>query len=199
METLTLHGFTPEKLTSIETDFFKLRKKLFVDDMGWDIPHNDDIEFDQYDHVNTSYCIIIDKDRVVGGARILRTDTNHDGWSYMIKDASDGKISQIPSKIISDAPSNTTTFEITRFTVDPSLDIDSRNEILKELSFSSYQCVANLGGDYAIALMSPLFLRWFRNIGINVDKLGPTVKGIESSYCVIGGHVDNIIAARDVA
>lgn len=199
MRTEIIHGFNPNYLSSTAYDFFKLRKKLFVDDMGWDIPHNDDVEFDQYDHMNTSYCVIIDGKRVVGGARILRTDTNSNGWSYMIKDASEGKIAQIPSKIITDAPSNTTTFEITRFTVDPELDLDSRNEILKELSFSSYQSVANMGGEYALALMSPLFLRWFRNIGIAVDKLGPTVKGEESSYCVIGGHVENVGAGRFVA
>lgn len=199
MKTITLHGFNPLNISSVAREFFKLRKKLFVDDMGWDIPHDDEIEFDQYDHLNTSYCIIVDDNRVVGGARILRTDTNRKGWSYMIKDASEGKISQIPSKIISDAPSNETTFEITRFTVDPSLDLDKRNAILKELSFSSYQCVANMGGEYAIALMSPLFLRWFRNIGIAADKLGPIVKGEESSYCVIGGQVENVAAARNVA
>ena len=31
-------------------EYLRLRKGFFVDDLGWDIPHNDDVEMDQYDN-----------------------------------------------------------------------------------------------------------------------------------------------------
>ena len=31
-------------------DFLALRKKVFVDDLGWDVPHDDTLEMDQYDN-----------------------------------------------------------------------------------------------------------------------------------------------------
>ena len=30
-------------------DFLALRKQVFVDDLGWDIPHDENVEMDQYD------------------------------------------------------------------------------------------------------------------------------------------------------
>ena len=30
--------------------YLQLRKRFFVDVLGWDIPHDDDIEMDQYDN-----------------------------------------------------------------------------------------------------------------------------------------------------
>ena len=30
-------------------DFLRLRKQVFVDQLKWDIPHNETIEMDQYD------------------------------------------------------------------------------------------------------------------------------------------------------
>ena len=31
-------------------DFLRLRKRFFVDQLGWQIPHDDDVEMDQYDN-----------------------------------------------------------------------------------------------------------------------------------------------------
>ena len=199
MRTVIINGFNRNNMCEITRAFFELRKRLFVDEMGWDIPNDGHIECDQYDHEESTYCIILDKNKVVAGARILPTTRNRDGWSYMIKDACEGKIAQIPSNLVELPPIQIGTYEITRFTVDPTFDADYRNEVLRELSLSSYQTVATLGGQYAIALMSPFFLRWFKQIGIAVEKLGPVVKGEESRYCVIGGYVENIAAARYVA
>lgn len=30
--------------------YLRLRKRFFVDQLNWDIPHNDEVEIDQYDN-----------------------------------------------------------------------------------------------------------------------------------------------------
>ena len=55
-------------------DFLKLRKKVFVDQLGWDVPHDAQVEMDQYDTPVAHYSLVIDEDgEVVGGARAMAT------------------------------------------------------------------------------------------------------------------------------
>lgn len=199
MKTIIINGFNTHMMSKPTKDFFKLRKRLFVDEMGWEIPHDGIIEHDQYDHENATYTIILEKNQVIAGARILPTTQRKNGWSYMIKDACDGKIDQIPRNLMTDAPVQNHVYEITRFTVDPDLSLEKRNQALEYLSIATYDAVAAMGGNYVLALMNPFFLRWFRNIGFCVEKLGPIVKGLEASYCVIGGRVEDISIRRLVA
>ncbi len=170
--------------------FFELRKKLFVDTMGWNIPHDGKIERDQYDTPHARYVIAIDENgNVLGGARILRTSHRHKGWSYMIRDAAKGLLKNIPSQIVEETPSNFETCEITRLTVDPELPSEQRNSILELVSEAAYQEVSNMGGQYVIALTSPFFLRWFSKNGYTVSRLGPIIRDGVDRYCVMGGAV----------
>ena len=50
-------------------EYLRLRKSFFVDELHWDIPHNDDVEMDQYDNPCAHYSLVLRNGRVVGGAR----------------------------------------------------------------------------------------------------------------------------------
>ena len=50
-------------------DFLALRKQVFVDDLGWDIPHDENVEMDQYDTPIAQYSLVLKDGKVVGGAR----------------------------------------------------------------------------------------------------------------------------------
>ena len=39
-------------------DYLGLRKRLFVVNLGWDIPHDDHVEMDQYDNPKVFACAI---------------------------------------------------------------------------------------------------------------------------------------------
>ena len=54
-------------------EYLRLRKGFFVDDLGWDIPHNEDVEMDQYDNPTAHYCLVMRNGEVVGGARAMST------------------------------------------------------------------------------------------------------------------------------
>ena len=53
-------------------EYLRLRKSFFVDALGWDIPHNDDVEMDQYDNPCAHYSLVLRRGKVVGGAARCR-------------------------------------------------------------------------------------------------------------------------------
>ena len=78
-------------------DFLKLRKEFFVDGLGWDIPHNDHVEMDQYDNPEAHYSVVLRDGKVVGGARAMSTSTHWGEHTYMLGDARKGKLCDIPA------------------------------------------------------------------------------------------------------
>lgn len=40
-------------------EFLALRKQVFVDQLGWDIPHNASVEMDQYDTPLAQYSLVM--------------------------------------------------------------------------------------------------------------------------------------------
>ncbi|OQW59451.1 MAG: hypothetical protein A4S14_05675 [Proteobacteria bacterium SG_bin9] len=55
-------------------DFFRFRKWLFIDRCGWRLPFTAAGERDQFDGADTEYCLLYDRDRLIGGFRAIRTD-----------------------------------------------------------------------------------------------------------------------------
>ena len=78
-------------------EFLRLRKTFFVDELGWDIPHNDDVEMDQYDNPCAHYSLVLRNGEVVGGARIMPTSSVWGRNTYMLRDALRGCLEQIPA------------------------------------------------------------------------------------------------------
>ena len=68
-------------------EYLRLRKSFFVDELGWDIPHNDDVEMDQYDNPTAHYSLVQRNGKVVGGARIMPTTAAWGRHTYMLRDA----------------------------------------------------------------------------------------------------------------
>ena len=56
--------------------FLGLRKRFFVDQLGWDIPHDDDVEMDQYDNPKAHYSLVLRDGEVIGGARAMATSSS---------------------------------------------------------------------------------------------------------------------------
>ena len=67
---LHLHG-------SAFFDYLGLRKRFFVDTLGWEIPHNNDVEMDQYDNPLAHYSLVLRNGEVIGGAREEGPDGHH--------------------------------------------------------------------------------------------------------------------------
>jgi len=78
------------KLGSTFYDYSALRKRYFVDELNWDIFHDDVVEMDQFDNPLTHYSVVIHNCKVVGGARMAPTSTKWGGVTYMFNDVARG-------------------------------------------------------------------------------------------------------------
>ena len=96
MHTITFDFLGQYRHGSAFHEYLRLRKSFFVDELGWDIPHNDDVEMDQYDNPCAHYSLVMRNGKVVGGARIMPTTAVWGRHSYMLRDALHGCIEQIP-------------------------------------------------------------------------------------------------------
>jgi N-acyl-L-homoserine lactone synthetase len=53
---------------------FRLRKALFVEERGWNLPVGESGEVDQFDTHDANYCALLAEDTIVGGFRAIRCD-----------------------------------------------------------------------------------------------------------------------------
>jgi len=59
MENITFNLSGLHAYGSAFFDFLGLRKRFFVDELGWDIPHDDNYEMDQYDNPSAWYSLVL--------------------------------------------------------------------------------------------------------------------------------------------
>jgi hypothetical protein len=67
MEIITFNLKELHKHGSAFFEFLVLRKQFFVDQLGWDFPHDDDVKMNQYDNPKAYYSLAIQNGKVVGG------------------------------------------------------------------------------------------------------------------------------------
>lgn len=160
--------------------FLNLRRKVFIDDMNWKLVSHNQIEYEQYDTIATTYVIAHEDGKVIGGARLLRSDSKLPTsfgltqYSYMIRDAYLGLLPGLPTEICSsNPPSDHKTWELTRFV---SLDgarvgeaiLTKVNDYLK--SHDAERC---------LFLGPPVFMRMSKTLGYKPAPLGK-ISGNES-------------------
>ena len=151
-------------------DFLVLRKQVFIDEMGWDLHLEKSWEYEQYDALDAVYVIAHCGDKVLGGARLLRTDReNGTGtlrYSYMIRDAYLGHLPGLPEEICADDPPVAkTTWELTRLAVRSArlgaAILTATNEFLKTVD-----------ADTCLFLGPPSFMRMARGMGYDPQPMG---------------------------
>ncbi len=151
--------------------FLLLRKEVFVDKMDWPLFHADSMEFEQYDTLTSVYIIAHEDDKVIGGARLVRTDQHQSFgkivYSYMIRDAYLKHLPGLPEEICAEEPPvDSKVWELTRFTSQDNMRVgrgilEKCNAFLKEEG--AYKC---------LFLGPPAFLRMARTMGYNPTPLG---------------------------
>lgn len=99
--------------------YFALRRQVFVDQLGWDVPVCDLGEIDQYDRRETFYIVAERDGECVGGLRLNPTTSSFlyrgQEHSYMIRDAQRGLLTSIPDNVYEgEPPQLENTWEMTR-------------------------------------------------------------------------------------
>lgn len=151
--------------------FLKLRKSVFIDQMGWKLHAWDAMEYEQYDTPRAVYLIAHREDEVVGGARLLPTDhrmgTGRIVYTYMIRDAWLENLPGLPADLCeAEPPVDPLVWELTRLTAlaEPGIGaaiLTTANEFLR-----------SEGARTCLFLGPPGFMRMARSMGYEPKPLG---------------------------
>ena len=154
-------------------EFLALRKQFFVDQLGWDIPHDDDVEMDQYDNPKAYYSLVLKDGKVVGGMRAIATTAQWGSHTYMLRDAVDGKLIGIPADIIPHAEVTPNVWEATRVVISDQLATQKeRSECLGLVLDGVVEQATAQGATEIIALCPPVFARTLRQLGYPAKIIG---------------------------
>lgn len=169
-------------------DFLRLRKKVFVDQLGWDVPHNNDVEMDQYDTPLAHYSIVIKDGEVVGGARAMPTTAIWGPNTYMLRDAHLGKLAHIPAEVLPDDIASESVWECTRLVISDTLSTQvERTTCLRLIVDGLVERAMERGADEMICLSSLALMRALRQVGYDVTRMGPIYRNDEDgrSYAAL--------------
>ena len=102
-----VQGFDNPSQSALIASMFADRKRVFVDLLRWDVPHDDVSERDEFDHDDSEYLIFAHGDDHIASLRLLRTDQRHLLGSVF------------PGLVDGDVPIGPDIREISRFCISP--------------------------------------------------------------------------------
>jgi N-acyl-L-homoserine lactone synthetase len=154
-------------------DYLRLRKSFFVDELGWDIPHNDEVEMDQYDNPCSFYSLVLKRGRVIGGARAMPTTAAWGRHTYMLRDALRGSLEHIPAEVMPSDVATREIWECTRLVISNSVTTQAERADCLSLIVGGLVDIANSNGGAELMSLSPLpLMRALRQLGFAATRLG---------------------------
>lgn len=173
MHAITFDFLAQHRHGSAFHEYLRLRKSFFVDELGWDIPHNDDVEMDQYDNPCAHYSLVMRNGRVVGGARIMPTTATWGRHTYMLRDALRGSIDSIPPGVVPADYGSKEIWECTRLVIsDRVVSANDRAHCLLLVVEGLVEIAARLGGEELVTLTRPALVRALRQLGFAANRIG---------------------------
>lgn len=187
MENVTFSLSTLHRHGSAFYDYLGLRKRFFVDQLGWNIPHDDDVEMDQYDNPHAHYSVVIRDGAVIGGARAMSTTATWGGHTYMLRDAVAGKLADIPADIMAVEVETNAVWECTRLVISDDLRTHAeRSTCLSLIVGGLIGVAAENGADRLMSLLPLALMRALRQLGYAADRVGaPYLNDDGRQYAVL--------------
>ena len=181
-------------------EYLRLRKLFFVDELGWDIPHNDDVEMDQYDNPCAHYSLVMRNGRVVGGARMMPTTAVWGRHTYMLRDALRGDIEAIPRNVVPREFASDEVWECTRLVISDRVTTPSdRANCLFMVVEGLVDIATRAGGMELVTLTRPALVRSLRQLGYDASRIGQPYRNDDDGreYAVL--HMPAISPAHRIA
>ena len=173
MQNITFDLSDQHRFGSAFFDFLRLRKKYFVDGLGWDIPHNDEVEMDQYDNPLAHYSLVLRDGQVVGGARTMATTAAWGAHTYMLRDAVAGRLATIPNQVMEVEVETQAVWECTRLVISDEVSGHVDRARCLQLIVDGLVSVANKHGGEDLISLSPLpLMRALRQLGYQTSRIG---------------------------
>ena len=176
-------------------DFLRLRKRFFVDNLGWTIPTDGIVEMDQYDTPLAQYSLVEDGGKIIGGARCQPVDSAWGPYSCMIKDAARGLLEDIPSDLFKPSMSTPTNWEGTRLVVsDDVVSVADRTRCLALIIDGLMRIIEARGGTSLITLSPTALYRTTRIVGLKATQVSrPYVSDDGREYALFASRVERAI------
>ena len=186
MENITFDLLNMHRYGAAFYDYLKMRKRVFVDELHWDIPHNDFVEMDQYDNPLTHYSLVVRDGKVLGGARAMSTMAEWNGAGCMLNDVIEGKLPTIPISVI-DAPIKTPdVWECSRLVMAEDIGtVEDRAECLALIVDGLADMARAQGATELMSLTRLPLLRALRQLGWACDRIGKPYMQDGRSYAVL--------------
>ncbi|WP_019953871.1 acyl-homoserine-lactone synthase [Yoonia vestfoldensis] len=182
MENITFNLLDLHRHGTAFFEFLALRKQFFVDQLGWDVPHDDQVEMDQYDNPNAYYSLVLRDGKVVGGMRAMATTAQWGGHTYMLRDAVAGKLIGIPADIIPHAEVTPNVWEATRVVISDEVTTQAdRAECLSLVLDGVVTQARQHGATEIIALCPPVFARTLRQLGFPARIIGDSYVNVHDA------------------
>lgn len=153
--------------------FLGLRKRFFVDTLGWNIPHDDEVEMDQYDNPKAWYSLVLKDGEVIGGARAMATDVSWGSHTYMLRDAVKGKLIDIPPSVLGQDIAESKTWECTRLVMSDDVSTHAdRSTCLSLIVQGLIDVAADQGAERLMSLSPLALMRALRQLGFGAERIG---------------------------
>jgi len=163
MTRLRIVRFRASESPELLAQAWRLRHRVFRENLGWEVPSIDLLEFDHFDR-SAVHVGVLERDRLVGYWRSLCTVE-----PYLLE-------LHFPMLLGGRAPKSSSVWEISRFAVQPKHP-DSR-EIGKLLVREIAAFGRDVDAERLIAVTEPTFERFVKQCGLAIDRAaGPVVVG----------------------
>lgn len=179
--------------------YLKARKTVFIDRLKWDLPQTEGMEFDQYDTPLCRWVIIHEYGEILAGIRLVPTTAQCGTYSYMLRDAQQGKLHDIPTDVLFfDAPVDKYMWEASRLFVSEEVPAHRRSYIQYMLMMEMSRAANAEGARHVIGIVPAVFSRWLRRLGMYAVPVGRRfeIDGIASQAALF--NVAELVA-RDKA
>ncbi|SHI90228.1 acyl-homoserine-lactone synthase [Wenxinia saemankumensis] len=154
-------------------DYLGLRKRYFVDGLHWDLPHDDEVEMDQYDNPAAHYVLATEGGAVLGGARGMSMTAAWGRHSNMLRDARDGLLPGIDPAIVPGETDFARCWECTRFVLSRRLATRAaRADAITGLLDRICGIVRDHGGERVMSLSPLPMVRTLRQLGYAAERRG---------------------------
>ena len=118
LSTTTVSFATLARDGGLLADMLRARKRVFIDRKEWNLQTLFDMEFDQYDTPLSRWVVSQIDGKVLAGDRLTPTTAQMGGFTYMLKDAQDGRLEGLPADVLDwPAPVDDHTWEGSRIFV----------------------------------------------------------------------------------
>ena len=161
-------GSTQELPEGKPNELANYRYRVFVEQLGWELPANDKLELDQFDRSDTVYVIGEKDGRLIGCARLLPTTR-----PYLLSDVFPDLLNGM------EPPASPDIWELSRFAA---IDFDERNtapsgqfssDVAIELLRESLACAKSKGAKRVICVSTIGVERLMRRAGFDCHRVGP--------------------------